>query len=323
MNFFENVKELIGRNEIEVATEQLRNFSKNQVTDLYNEVILHQAKINRLKKEERTGTISRDDANRERARIGIALLELVDEFSERIKTPLPLSRPPIDFEIPDESNLEKIIGVNNLKDISWLEKGLNIAKSVCRVVTPTGLGSGFMIKNGFLITNNHVIEDPEIAKKTHVEFNYQEDLHGKLLPSYKYKLDHSSFKTNQKLDYSIVKVVDDPAMKPLATWQFLEFETDKNPGINEHVTIIQHPDGGPKQIALTANQIANIYEYCLQYTTDTLPGSSGSPVLNDDWKVIAIHHAGGNLKINKLGQRRFLNEGILISTILDEIKEEI
>jgi V8-like Glu-specific endopeptidase len=83
--------------------------------------------------------------------------------------------------------------------------------------------------------------------------------------------------------------------------------------------IIQHPQGGPKQIALTANQVVNVYEHRLQYTTDTLPGSSGSPVFNDDWQVIAIHHAGGNLISNSRGDRRFVNQGILLSYILRDL----
>ena len=30
----------------------------------------------------------------------------------------------------------------------------------------------------------------------------------------------------------------------------------------------------------------------LEYTTDTLPGSSGSPAFNKDWEVVALHHSG-------------------------------
>jgi endonuclease G len=89
------------------------------------------------------------------------------------------------------------------------------------------------------------------------------------------------------------------------------------PCIGEHVSIIQHPQGGPKQVALTANQVVNIFEHRLQYTTDTMPGSSGSPVFNDDWKVIAIHHEGGNLAINRRGDTMFVNEGILMKYIVE------
>ena len=41
------------------------------------------------------------------------------------------------------------------------------------------------------------------------------------------------------------------------------------------------------------------------------PGSSGSPVFDDAWRVVAVHHAGGNLVTSPAGERRFINEGIL------------
>ena len=61
--------------------------------------------------------------------------------------------------------------------------------------------------------------------------------------------------------------------------------------------------------------------------TDTERGSSGSPVFNNDWKVIALHHAGkteedGGLVINPAtGEKRGANEGILIKNIVQHSKE--
>ena len=63
----------------------------------------------------------------------------------------------------------------------------------------------------------------------------------------------------------------------------------------ESVTIIQHPGGEPKQIALRENFVLALPDAAdryLYYQTDTTPGSSGSPVFNDDWEVVALHHSG-------------------------------
>ncbi len=107
---------------------------------------------------------------------------------------------------------------------------------------------------------------------------------------------------------------------PLEAWGHLELSTGPGkPKVGDHVTIIQHPLGGPKQVAITANQVVNLFEHRLQYTTDTQPGSSGSPVFDDRWKVIALHHAGGNMISNSRGDRMFANEGILASHILKAI----
>jgi hypothetical protein len=54
----------------------------------------------------------------------------------------------------------------------------------------------------------------------------------------------------------------------------------------------------------------------LRRPTDTLPGSSASPVFNDSWRVVALHHAGGNLVKNARGERLFANEGILMCDVV-------
>ncbi|MCK4472915.1 MAG: trypsin-like peptidase domain-containing protein, partial [Anaerolineae bacterium] len=98
-------------------------------------------------------------------------------------------------------------------------------------------------------------------------------------------------------------------------WGHALLNPNADPVPGEHVIIIQHPNGGLKQIVLTANQVVSLWEHRLHYTTDTMPGSSGSPVFNDSWQVIAIHHAGGELQTNAKGDKRFVNEGILMSAI--------
>ena len=64
------------------------------------------------------------------------------------------------------------------------------------------------------------------------------------------------------------------------------------------------------------------------YLADTLPGSSGSPVLNNRWEVVALHHSGGahppqkaTADLQKIlkGQYKF-NEGIPIKAILPLIE---
>lgn len=61
----------------------------------------------------------------------------------------------------------------------------------------------------------------------------------------------------------------------------------------------------------------------VQYVTSTLPGSSGSPVFNDDWEVIGLHHAGGYLPEKEDGPVYFRNEGMTIKAILDDLPDEI
>jgi len=212
--------------------------------------------------------------------------------------------------------LEKIIGVNNLKQIAWLERGLKVADSVCRVIVEGGgFGSGFLIAPDLIMTNNHVIPNKDVAAKSWVEFNYELRLDQKEKLTQRYRLDSLRFHTSSALDYTIVGVVAEPDKAPLSQWGHLTLNPNADPVVGEHVSIIQHPNGGPKQIVLTANQVIGKWDHRLHYTTDTMPGSSGSPVFNDSWEVIAIHHEGGNLQVNAKGDKRFINEGVLMSAI--------
>ncbi|MBK7918080.1 MAG: trypsin-like peptidase domain-containing protein [Chloroflexi bacterium] len=59
--------------------------------------------------------------------------------------------------------------------------------------------------------------------------------------------------------------------------------------------MIQHPGGHYKKISMQNNFVAFADARYLQYLTSTEPGSSGSPVFDNDFLVIGIHHSGGML----------------------------
>ena len=71
-------------------------------------------------------------------------------------------------------------------------------------------------------------------------------------------------------------------------------------------------------MVLQNNELVGIYEKVIRYTADTEVGSSGSPIFDNSWTVIGLHHAGGeqNAKGTWLN-----NEGIRIDRIVDFIKE--
>ena len=89
----------------------------------------------------------------------------------------------------------------------------------------------------------------------------------------------------------------------------------------KYVNIIQHPSGGPKQIALYHNIVAYADEKRIQYSTDTLPGSSGSPVFDNSWRVVALHHSGGWITNPGTKKPVFKNEGININLIVKALNE--
>jgi endonuclease G len=321
-DFFDRIRGLISRDEVELAVEQLAAYLKgNASPEAYREALVQSGRLTRLRKQERRGVMGMDQASRERAQIADALLQLVDELSSRVAiAERPFPTPSVSLVAPASADLEKIFGTNHLKSISWLHQGLEAARSVCRIVTPKGIGTGFLIGEGRVMTNHHVLSEPAIAAKSYIELNFEEDASGKMREPSRYRLLGEGLQADLDLDFSVVRVAPEDSLPPLDSWGKLELSSDPPPGVGEHVVIIQHPGGGAKQIALTANQVVNLFEHRLQYTTDTLPGSSGSPVFNDAWKVVALHHAGGNLVTNPRGDRMFANQGILMAKILERLK---
>jgi len=165
------------------------------------------------------------------------------------------------------------------------------------------------------MTNHHVISSVDEAQKAVIEFDYQLDFYRELKTT-RYQLDTSIFITNAELDYTIVGVNHKSSKMCLEQWGYLELNECANPLPGEYVNIIQHPNGGTKQIVLTANEVTKVEEGIISYTTDTMPGSSGSPVFNDLWQVVAIHNSGGNPN-----QKYFENKGVLVSVIMDNAQK--
>src|SRR6185369_6792500 len=60
----------------------------------------------------------------------------------------------------------------------------------------------------------------------------------------------------------------------------------------EWLNIVQHPNGERKQISIRENQLLKRADDVLWYSTDTQPGSSGAPVFNNNWLMVALHHMG-------------------------------
>ncbi|MFL5804228.1 MAG: trypsin-like serine peptidase [Roseiflexaceae bacterium] len=226
----------------------------------------------------------------------------------------------------DSDQLEKITGKQStLLPIAFLEMGLQRAKAIARIALGAGgRGSGFLIGDDLLLTNHHVLEDEAQARTAKAQFNYQQTVGGLAADYDEYDLDPDSlFKTSADDDWTVVKVKPKQGTLAGSKWSALKIG-EQDPKIEDFTIIIQHPSGGPKQIALYHNVIAFIDpgKRVVQYLTDTEPGSSGSPVFDTNWNLIALHHSGGWLREpgNDPKQKFYRNEGIHINTIIAGLK---
>jgi V8-like Glu-specific endopeptidase len=316
--FFDHLREVLAEGELGEVLEELTAFLWTRDKQLRREAIQHSDNYGQLHQKKRRGTIGREEYDVDRARLVERVAEFIDSVERSIRRkalPTPPVREPVTLRAVPTVELERIVGTNNLKNIAWLRRGLEAAKSVCRVTTRRDVGSGFLIAGGRVLTNHHVIPNAEVASDAYIEFNVEVGLDGNATVPTRFRLDPASVRTDPSLDFCVASVIDETGGPSLAEWGHLTV-LPSAPKVGTHVTIIQHPAGGPKQIAVTANQVVSVYDHRLQYSTDTMPGSSGSPVFDDDWNVVAIHHSGGNLVSGPSGATLYANEGILMSYIL-------
>ncbi len=245
----------------------------------------------------------------------------------------------------DVMGLERLMGRNNLMEVGFLEAGVVASRSVGRVTAKGGgrtwHGTGFLVSPSLLLTNNHVLRSADDASRGVVEFNFQAGLDGQPLVPVMFSLEPQTFfVTDRALDFSLVAVSRSSRDgRPLSDFGRLPLkEVEGKVILGEIVNITQHPNGEPKQLALRENTVVDLLEKFLHYETDTAPGSSGSPVFNDQWEVVALHHAGvprtddqgkplaldGSRWDPSMGEHRLAwkaNEGVRISRVLAALRQ--
>jgi endonuclease G len=210
----------------------------------------------------------------------------------------------------DFDTLEVYFGESDLLPSNYLGRGTVAARAAALVTVPNALGTevdygtGFLIGPGLFVTNNHVLADAAAASRATVDFDFALDDGGQMLVRRTFRLaPDAAFFTVDKtdLDFTVVAIAE-TGVSGDAIGQFgflrLDAQTGKT-GPGNWVSVVEHPGAQAKRIAIRENQVVKYGDALhtaaddfLWYHSDTAPGASGAPVFNDNWQVVAVHHAG-------------------------------
>ncbi|WP_410516300.1 DNA/RNA non-specific endonuclease [Pantoea allii] len=214
-----------------------------------------------------------------------------------------------------------IIGTNDLLPVSFLQQGLRAAKAVA-LVREDGVpkGSGFLTHGNLFVTNHHLLPDPAASGRITLQFGYRQGEADELIQGRLYSVDAERFWLTSPTDafdctlVALGEALNDSAENPLPL--ALNDRNDKH-ALGISLNLIHHPAGAPQQITLRNNALLARHEQFLHYEADSEGGSSGAPVFNDGWQLVALHHGG----VEDNG--KWVNEGIRISALTDWLKGEL
>jgi endonuclease G, mitochondrial len=202
-------------------------------------------------------------------------------------------------------------------DFAFIQQAHTIARSIARLTIPrvfdgvpdgdVAYGTGWIIAPGIVMTNHHVIDardrrPPPVglgeqvaaesdfhtqAEKITADFDYYNEAGVSRLECQNSKL----LASNRGLDYALIELEQAGKIADRHPIRVVPVQPTLKRGAR--INIVQHPHGGPLRFAIRNNFFVRPAEQpaFMFYQTDTEPGASGSPVCNDDWQVVALHHA--------------------------------
>jgi endonuclease G len=234
-----------------------------------------------------------------------------------------------------EAGPEAILGSTlDFVGVYFLERGRRAADAVARVAFLNGApqGTGFMVAPRLFLTNHHVIQSERKAEGFVAEFDYELDglRRNRSVSSFYFDPEHC-FVTDDidGLDFTLIGIGEHHSgERRLEDFGYLPLSdaSDKHM-LGEIANVIQHPDGRFKEVVLRENHLVARDDtvQVLHYVADTEQGSSGSPVFNNEWEPIALHHWAGPWRevMGTSGSplSREINEGIRISAIVRHLAE--
>ena len=218
---------------------------------------------------------------------------------------------------------ERVLGHDQFKTLGWWRDGLDKCRSVAMVQDKYGDGQGtaFVISgraihdawpDRVVLTNAHVVPQAVDADDAWAGFYGINDQPG---AGHVVRLGRILWQSPpDEFDACILELAeplsDEAAALPVRAR--LPVLDGTNP---LRAYVIGHPLGQPRiRLSVHDTLLLDLSERYAHYRSPTMHGSSGSPVFDDQWRVIALHH--GYVGAEPRGQRPSANEGIRMDRLL-------
>lgn len=238
---------------------------------------------------------------------------------------------------PTGAHLEQVIRENGILTDggTFLARWREASSRVCAIfLAGRGQGTGFLVGPDLVLTNHHVLA-PVLRGATRAEdvtfvFDFvsdgQQTSRGPTVvladatgagrpwlvdaspPTPKEAGEGTADDTTTCLDFVLVRVV------PPEGWSRSPFRLSADHAFahGDPILLLGHPGDGagslrPQAFSIETDSILESTPTRVRYRTNTLGGSSGSPVMTADWQLVALHHYGVALQYN---------QGIPMSAIL-------
>ena len=240
---------------------------------------------------------------------------------------------------------------------SYVARMQEFLVQVCAVELGEKSGTGFLIGPETVLTNYHVVKDAiEGSFKPadiRVRFDYRKLRDGlttsagiEVEPASDWLVDYEPYSTvdsepydeqdlpeENELDYAVIRTMEKVGLAPPPGpldiprgWiepigHVYDFPLDS------FIRVIQHPCHDPLKLDDVDDAVVRVNGNGtrVHYRTNTMPGSSGSPVLNGNLDLVALHHSGEpgtpdfELPCQKQVTPAEYNEGIPIASIQNQL----
>lgn len=159
-------------------------------------------------------------------------------------------------------------------------KALTARSTVGRIESPkgTGIGTCVLIGKKILLTCDHIFTKSR-AQQAWVRFNSTPNSYA--LDSDVFELDLNCANRSSREDYALISVKGEPK-------QQTAISTDAILDSGQEICLIHHPQG-QHVVVSELGHVVQVGEDYIDHNISTDEGSSGAPIFNRDWKLVAIH----------------------------------